>query len=262
MGDPALPLYYKGSETPLDTALFADSIGGWMGVAGDPMPYMMRNDDVITLLQMACFFISLIAVANSWRFMVRQAKDLFRARSRSEKPVGETANEVRFQFFLLLQTCLLYSVLQYLYTCEYISDTFVLASPYELIGIYFIIMCAYQIVRGGLYTMVNLVFADGKINLQWLRSLLFLTAVEGLVLFPVVLLLVYFNLSFQNAMICFVIIFLLVKILAFYKCCSIFFNRFGNFLQIILYFCALELIPLASLWGILVFTGNYLKVNF
>lgn len=262
MDEPALPLYYKESDTPLDTALFADDCGGLIGVAGDPMPYMMRNDDTITLLQIVCFVITLISVSHSWRFMVNQAKGLFRSRSFSEKTEGETSNEVWFQCVLLLQTCLLYSIMQYLYTMESVGSALMQVSQYELVAIYFSVICGYQIVRGLLYTMVNLVFADGKINLQWIRALLFLTAAEGIVLFPVVLLVVYFNFSFQNAIICFVIVFLLVKLLAFYKCCTIFFSRFGNFLQIILYFCALELIPLASLWGILVFIGNYLKVNF
>ena len=109
---------------------------------------------------------------------------------------------------------------------------------------------------------MGILFFYGKINLQWIKSLLFLAALEGVALYPVVLLLIYFNLSFDNAIVCFVIVFLFIKILTFYKCCSIFFGRLGNFLQIFLYFCALELIPLVSLWGILVIIGNYLKVNF
>lgn len=41
----------------------------------------------------------------------------------------------------------------------------------------------------------------------------------------------------------------LVKLLSFYKCYVIFFRQNGIFLQIILYFCALEIVPLATLWG-------------
>ena len=36
----------------------------------------------------------------------------------------------------------------------------------------------------------------------------------------------------------------------------------GASLQIILYFCALELMPLMVLWGILFITDNYLIINF
>ncbi len=55
---------------------------------------------------------------------------------------------------------------------------------------------------------------------------------------------------------------LCVKMLAFYKSYSIFFKRMGASLQIILYFCALELMPLMVLWGVLFITDNYLIINF
>lgn len=262
MSEQALPLYYRENATPLDTTLLTDTYNGCMGVAGDPVPYQMRNDDVITLLMLLCFVLTIVSISHSHGFIGRQAKNLFRIHSGNETVVGETANEVRFQCFLGVQTFLLYSILQYLYTCEYIAETFYLDSPYELIAIYFFVICACQLFRGGLYTLVNNVFFDGKTNLQCLRSLLFLTAMEGVLLYPVVLLHVYFNTSFQSTIICFAFIFLFVKILTFYKCFSIFFGRIGSFLQIFLYFCALELIPLVSMWGILVITGNNLKVNF
>ena len=50
--------------------------------------------------------------------------------------------------------------------------------------------------------------------------------------------------------------------MSFYKTYIIFFRRFGAVLQIILYFCALEMIPLAALGGILVLIRDYLQINF
>ena len=54
----------------------------------------------------------------------------------------------------------------------------------------------------------------------------------------------------------------LLLFVAFYKSYSIFFKRMGASLQIILYFCALELMPLMVLWGVLFITDNYLIINF
>ena len=59
-----------------------------------------------------------------------------------------------------------------------------------------------------------------------------------------------------------IIVLVLVKILSFYKSYLIFFKRNGLFLQIILYFCALEVVPLSALWGGLVLISHYLKINF
>ena len=55
---------------------------------------------------------------------------------------------------------------------------------------------------------------------------------------------------------------IIVKMMTIYKCYIIFFRRNVVHLQIILYFCTLEMIPLLAFWGVLVITANYLKINF
>ena len=58
------------------------------------------------------------------------------------------------------------------------------------------------------------------------------------------------------------IVLILVKSLTFFKSFAIFFRRKGNFLQNILYFCALEIVPLTSFWGFVAIMINFLKINF
>lgn len=57
-------------------------------------------------------------------------------------------------------------------------------------------------------------------------------------------------------------IIVLVKILTFYKSFTIFFSQSNVHLQIILYFCALELMPIVTSWGILEMIASYLNINF
>ena len=95
-----------------------------------------------------------------------------------------------------------------------------------------------------------------------MRAYLFTNSLEGICLFPIVMLLTYFNLSIENAMTSVLVVVVLSKLLAFYKLYIIFFRGLGNILQIILYFCALEMVPLLSLLGVLVLIGNNLKINF
>jgi len=54
----------------------------------------------------------------------------------------------------------------------------------------------------------------------------------------------------------------LVKILTFYKSYIIFFKQKRYFLQIILYFCALEIVPLFALWGGLLSIVDLFKIKF
>ena len=47
-----------------------------------------------------------------------------------------------------------------------------------------------------------------------------------------------------------------------YETYVIFFKNRGGIVQNFLYFCTLELIPMAGLWGLLTMACNYLKVNY
>ncbi len=262
VSDVELPLYYRQNFFSSDTILHKEVDAGRYGVAGDPVPYTLRNDNVITVLLLVCFIVSMASFANSRRFFARQAKRFFRKPRVDDHGETGTSSEVRLQLFLVGQAALLLSLFQYFYTQQNIGTTFILSSQYQLIAIFFGMWVGYFVVRGLLYTLVNAVFFDLRKNMAWLRSLLFLTAMEGVALLPVVLLLVYFSLSMNSVFICAITILLLFKILTFYKCYSIFFRCRGGFLQIFLYFCALEAIPLAALWGALMLVGNYLKINF
>ena len=86
--------------------------------------------------------------------------------------------------------------------------------------------------------------------------------VEGVLLFPALLMQAYFSVSVEIVAIYVVIALLIVKILTVYKCWHIFFSRNVVKLQIILYFCALEMVPMLFLWSTLDITANSLKINF
>ena len=105
-------------------------------------------------------------------------------------------------------------------------------------------------------------FFDKRSNTRWLHALLFIISVQGMLLFPIVMLQVYFNLSIRAVGICTLAVITLFKLLSFYKTHIIFFRQKGTFLQNILYFCALEMVPLFALYGTLVFTNSYLKINY
>ena len=257
-----LPQYYKESFFSKDTLFHPEIPGGRYGVPGDPVPYSVHNDNVITSLLLACFIFSVVAFANAHRFLIRQAKRFFYTPNENTTEFSETSSELRSQMILIFISCLLVSLLFYSYTLHNISDTFVLRSQYTLIAIYLGITISYLILKTGLYTWVNLVFFDGKRNQQWIKSLLFIISVEGILLFPAVLLGVYYELEIKTITFYVIAVLIFVKLLTIYKCHTIFFRRNAVSLQIILYFCTLELIPMLAFWGVLVMTANNLKINF
>ena len=255
-----LPQYYRESFFAKDSLLHPELTGGRFGIAGDPVPYTVRNDNAITCMLIFCFVMALVSFAHSRQYILRQLKDFFYI-PRSSKSSDEDPSN-RFQLFLSLQTCLLLAITYFFYITHYVTDTFVLDTPYEIIGIFFGVFIAYFIAKNIVYSIVNNVFFRSKKNRHWIWTLTFITALEGIALFPAVMLQVYFNLPMQNVVYYFIFILVLTKILTFYKCWVIFFRQISVYLQIILYLCALEIVPLAALWGVLTVTTNVLKVIF
>ena len=258
--DVNLPQYYRETFFAKDTLLHPELTGGRFGVAGDPVPYTVRGDDAITSMLLVCFLAAVVVFAHSRQFILHQLKDFFYIRhgehSSSETPA------TRFLVFLNLLTSLLLAITYYFYITSYVADTFVLDTPYELIAIFFGLFVAYFFCKAIVFQLVNAVFFESKKNIQWLGAFIFITALEGIALFPVVILQVYFNLPMQSVVYYFIFILVLAKILTFYKSWLIFFRQIDVFLQIILYFCALEIIPMLSFWGVLVMVTDELKVNF
>ncbi len=259
--DVSLPRYYRESFFSKDSLFHPELPGGRLGVTGDPVPYTVAGDDFVTSLLLFCFILACVALSQSRHFIVRQVKTFFRPVRYGTTAITETSNELRFQLFLVLVACLMVSIGYFIYSRTSISDTF-LIEQYQVITIYASCVASYFLLKTLLYSITGWVFFDKKKNEQWLKSYLFLISVEGMLLFPVIMLMTYFDLSLQIAMIYALIVLGLVKMLSFCKSYLIFFWGKGAFLQIILYFCALEVVPLFALWGGLVMISHYLKINF
>lgn len=260
--DVNIPQYYRETFFAKDSLLHPEIDGGRVGVAGDPVPYTVRGDDTITSLLLGSFFLAMIAFTKSRRFIYLQAKKLLHEPSGLTTEINETTGELRFQFFLVLQTCLLFSIISFLYVQQCVADTFILSSQYQLIGIFFGCFAAYFCLRMFMYWVINNVFFGKKKSIRWLKLVLFVASAEGILLFPLVMLQSYFDLSVHNAAVYVAVVIILVKILLFYKCFIAFFRQKGFYVQIILYFCTLEIVPLLTLGGAMAMIVDYLKINF
>lgn len=257
----SLPQYYRENFFSADSLYHPELRGGQYGVAGDPVPYTISNDPVITGLLLFCFLLIAFAFSRLSGFIVRQLKNFFYIQ-KGEHSLAETGNEVKLQLLFVVLTCLVCALLYHSYATRFVADTFILPSEYHLLAIIGGGFAAYFAAKFLLYTLVNNVFFDSRRNRKFLTSLLFITSLEGVLLYPAVLLLAYFHFPVRNALYYCAGIVVFTRTLAFYKAYTIFFRQKGGFLQIFLYFCALEAVPLLILWGGLAAIVNFLKINF
>lgn len=228
------------------------------GIAGDPLPYRFRSDDYVSGILILSFFLVAWVIAHSWHFLVGSIKDFFYTRERENMFDSRTDTELRGQLFLVFQTCFVLGLLFFDYTQERMTEVFNMVSPYRILGMGVSVCLAYYVIKLLLYEFVNSVFFDRRQATRWREAYFLSILALGLLLLPVSLLVVYFDIEFSTLISLFFLVVISIKTMLLYKCGSIFFNyRFGG-VHLILYFCALEIVPALVLWRALAFANNYL----
>ena len=232
------------------------------GFEGTPISYSPRTDDAIALTLLACFFLSSIALARGKKFLSQQVKDFVLHRERTSIFDSSTAADVRYLLVLVLQTCVLSGItfLNYFHdTCPALMDH---VSSLLLLGIYVGFCLAYFLLKWLLYMFLGWTFFDKNKTNIWLESYSALIYYVGFALFPFVLFLVYFDLSLTNLVIIGSISLIFTKILMFYKWIKLFFHQFSGLFLLILYFCALEIVPCLLLYQGMIQMNNILLIKF
>ena len=232
------------------------------GFEGTPISYSPRTDDAIALTLLVCFFLSSIALARGKKFLSQQVKDFVLHRERTSIFDSSTAADVRYLLVLVLQTCVLSGItfLNYFHdTCPALMDH---VSSLLLLGIYVGFCLAYFLLKWLLYMFLGWTFFDKNKTNIWLESYSALIYYVGFALFPFVLFLVYFDLSLTNLVIIVSIILIFTKILMFYKWIKLFFHQFSGLFLLILYFCALEIVPCLLLYQGMIQMNNILLIKF
>ena len=232
------------------------------GFEGTPISYSPRTDDAIALTLLACFFLSSIALARGKKFLSQQVKDFVLHRERTSIFDSSTAADVRYLLVLVLQTCVLSGItfLNYFHdTCPALMDH---VSSLLLLGIYVGFCLAYFLLKWLLYMFLGWTFFDKNKTNIWLESYSALIYYVGFALFPFVLFLVYFDLSLTNLVIIGSIILIFTKIVMFYKWIKLFFHQFSGLFLLILYFCALEIVPCLLLYQGMIQMNNILLIKF
>ena len=231
------------------------------GFEGTPISYSPRTDDAIALTLLACFFLSSIALARGKKFLSQQVKDFVLHRERTSIFDSSTAADVRYLLVLVLQTCVLSGItfLNYFHdTCPALMDH---VSSLLLLGIYVGFCLAYFLLKWLLYMFLGWTFFDKNKTNIWLESYSALIYYVGFALFPFVLFLVYFDLSLTNLVIIGSIILIFTKIFMFYKWIKLFFHQFSGLFLLILYFCALEIVPCLLLYQGMIQMNNILLIK-
>lgn len=254
---------YQAEQSRIDTALVQRvHISQKDGMRGEPLPYQLRSDWMVTSILIICFILVSYVLAHGKKHLEHQFKNFVLVKERASLFDDTTASDIRYTLVLIFQTCILLGFCVYDYFSDHSPLLFSAVPHYLLLGAFIGYVVLFMILKWLIYCFVNWIFFNRIKNEMWIESYFNVIIGAGFLLFPLILLIIYFDLSPQVTPYCVVAVIIIAKILLFYKCFSNFFNKICGFFHLILYFCALEIIPDIILWKGIVLLNNILVLNF
>lgn len=254
---------YEQHVKEIDNALLrSEKTQSFTGMPGEPLPYQLRTDLPITCVVFLCFFLIIYALKNGKKYLHQHLKGFFRHKERAGL-FDEISNfDIRYTLTLGSISCISVSLFIYDYFSKTEEVLYQTIPHYAILSVYILCILLTIGVKSLLTQFINWIFFDKEKNSTWITAYFDLLSGASLILFPLALLIVYFNLDFNFSKTFVLIVVICFKILLFYKCIRNFFNHFHGILHLILYFCSLEIIPLLFLWKGLAYINHILILNF
>ena len=228
------------------------------GMVGETLPYLLRSDWVITGILFLCLILTSFSFSRGKVYLLQQMKSFFTTRERASLFDDTTATDLRFSIVLILQTCMLLSLYLYDYFALNISQLFHTTSRILILSTFILGIITFLLMKWLLFYIVNQTFFNKTQNSLWMNAYWNIIIWMGFLILPIIMLVVYFDISTQNSLFMMVGVSVCMKILLFYRCFRNFFNKLYGTLHFILYFCALEILPDIMLWKGIQFSISFL----
>ncbi|MBQ0073817.1 MAG: DUF4271 domain-containing protein [Prevotella sp.] len=169
------------------------------GQAGEPLSYSIVSDDYVGIGFLLCLIVSALSVAKSWRFVCFQTKNLLRMPRANSFEMRETLNEMQYQAYFWLQGMAMYALLAYVVAKEYVAQEYVV-DDYGLLGLFFAVIAIGFLLRYVVATIVHLVFFPKSERHMSSISRIYIIAVQGALMLPIMLLNVYYGLGVEKTL--------------------------------------------------------------
>jgi len=232
------------------------------GEVGIPVEYSISNDSFLSLGLLMCILFSILMISRSWNFTCFQLGNLFRTPRENSAILRETSSEMRYQIYFSLIGVFMLALFAYSMAMFILQDgEGYSVGDYQLIGLFALAFLVYRGLCSLLEMIVLPVYFTDSQRMIWAGNRTFLIALQGALLLPLSLFVIYLHLNIETALTITVSVVIVTFLLRIYKAYLIFFRKNSSFLQFFLYLCTLKVVPLLLLGGTLLFIVTYLKIN-
>lgn len=246
-----LPLFYKEHYAPkgeIDFSALHTSQANSREVDGVARPYSLEKDNAIGVILLLCFLITSYILSKEKKFLSQRIKDFFYHRERSSIFNTSTISDIRFSIALTVQTSILAGVVFFYFFLKTSPQLIDYSPPQTILLTYIGVCLGYILIKWLMYHFIGWIFFNKTVVRSYLESYFTLIYYLGFLLFLLSLLLIYLNLSTFQCIIFSLFLILSTKILMLYKWFRFFFRQTHGLFFLILYFCALEIVPCLLLY--------------
>lgn len=237
---------------------FTAELAPLRGIPGDELPYRFKEDSFVTIILILSFFLMTWVFTRSRQYLSAQATEYFSNRSHHDSSADSLHHELNGKVLMIFQTCFIVGLVFFDLTQDIQKEVFLQVDPFKILACTTGICFAYYLLKIIMYRFVNSIFFDRQQCSTWNETYLLHILLTGLIMLPLVLLIVYFDLTFMRLLTLFIGVIAVAKALLLYKCHRIFFNYTLGWVHLFLYFCTLEIVPLLILVRVMVYANNFL----
>lgn len=245
--------FFSGLNNPLSDsvrAAMADSAfqrkayaSSQQGHTAERQAYSVSGDDYITGLLLVTTFLAVYVVVHGKKFLQNHNLLPTSRKQSANEPHVTTSLEIQAQLFLILETCFTLGIIA-TSILEHLNPTLSLTgTPYALLAIATAAFFVFYLLKIALYSFINSIFFDRATLIRWNDTYLFSIFLQGMLLLPVTLLVIYAGISLSWLIGAWAVMFGVAKVFLFVQAFGIFPKKKTSVVHILLYLCSVEIIP-------------------
>ena len=232
------------------------------GVPMAERSYTLGGDRNVLLAVVFVFVVVALTLYHSRLLLAFRLKKYFTSkRIYSDENVNDNRNEVLINLVVVCVGAFSQSLLLYHCLSEVVTFPSYYEKPYWIIGFGTLMFFVFVYLRAVIYQIVNWTFFDHERIRRWINGFFLVTELEAYAFYVVALMSVFPHFDVKSVIISSILIVFVYELLLLYKLIVNFTNNFYGVLLIILYFCSVELMPIALAWHFLSWVFNSNLVN-
>lgn len=222
------------------------------GHEGIKKAFTLENEDGVLILLLVCFLFFTRIYKGGIVFFKENTRLLFSNRENLNMFSETTIREFWFNFILLFQHVLLTAIILFDLFLE--SDKYPLPQyPFVTILVSLSVLSVFIYSKILFYRFIGYIFNIKEYMKIWVRTYIIVLEMMGMIAFVPTLIMVYSQ-SFHYILLSFfIVLFILSRLILFYRIITFFLRQHVNFLFLIVYLCTVEIIPYIILYQVLIY---------